>query len=215
MTLIALGTIVAVATGMAVLHRGAGIAAGPTPEAAYRAQIARVCQAVNTAEHARQRDEEVLRRALARARTTRAQRDAILVTTRATISRNGRNLADLRSLDAPAASRAQHLTATTVWGRNLERARQFAVRLDRSTDRADLRRAIAPLTAARPAIERDLVTLATALQRLGGEACRIHGFGERPALLPPLEPGEPLGPDVNPPPLSTPDVSQNDRPTGS
>ena len=38
----------------------------PDTQVAYRAQIVRVCQAVNAAERARQRDEAVLRRALAR-----------------------------------------------------------------------------------------------------------------------------------------------------
>jgi DNA-binding SARP family transcriptional activator len=200
--LIVLGTVVGVATGMAVIgdrvRRGTGNAASTTPEAAYRAQVVRVCQAVNTAERARQHNEDVLRRALAAARTTRSQREAILEATRATIARDGRNLADLRSLEPPAASRVQHLAATQVWDRNLERARRFAVRLDGSANRADLLRAIAPLTAARPAIERDLVTLTAGLQRLGGNECRIHGFSERPVLLPALHPGEPPGPDVNP-----------------
>ena len=209
---IVLGTVVGLATGIGVIaDHVLGGTGRPTPEAAYRAQIVRVCQAVNTAERVRQRDEDLLRRALTRARTTRSQRDAILEATRATISRNARNLADLRSLQPPAASRGQHLAATTVWGRNLERTRQFAVRLDRSANRTDLRLAIAPLTAARPAIGRDLVTLTTALQRLGGNRCQIHRYSERPLVLPPLEHDEPLGPDVNPPALAVPTPTSSSR----
>ena len=214
-TLIVLGTVVAVATGMAVLasrrgHRGAPDTRGRVPRADRPClpggQRGRACSTTRRSGPAPRTDASAHDPIAARRHPRDHPRDDLPQR-----AQPGRPPVARRPRREPRSASA----ASTVWGRNLERARQFAVRLDRSTNRADLRRAIAPLTAARPAIERDLVTLATALQRLGGQACRIHGFGERPALLPPLEPGEPLGPDVNPPPLSTPDVSQNDRPTGS
>jgi DNA-binding SARP family transcriptional activator len=195
MRLIVVGMAVAVAAGMAVIDGGA---APPPPEAEYRAQIVRVCRSVNAAERARLRDEAVLRRALDQAQTPGARRVAILVATRAQISRGGRNLADLQSVVPPAARRAGHLRIESVWSRNLDRIRGVAVRVDGAAGEADLRRAIAPLTAARPAIERDLITLTVGLQRLGGEQCRIHGYSERPVLL------SPLRPDVNPPPTARP-----------
>jgi hypothetical protein len=196
MRLIVLGTAVAVATGMAVIEGGIGGAAPPAPKAEYRAQIVRVCRSVNAAERVRLRDEAVLRRALEQARTPGAKRVAILIATRAQISRSGRNFADLRSVVPPATRRVEHQRVASVWSRNLDRIRRVAVRVDGAAGEAELRGAIATLTAARPAIEGDLVTLTVGLQRLGGEQCRIHGFNERPVLL------SPLGPDVNPPPTA-------------
>jgi hypothetical protein len=162
--------------------------------------VVSVCKEVNAAERARQRDLKRLRHAVNAAYTTRAQRDAILRATRQVVSRGGRNLADLESLEPPAASRALQDATVAVWNRNLDRLRAFGMRLDSSSSRDELRGAIAPLTKARPAMERDSVTLTADLQRLGGSSCRIHRFSETPIPLPPLrvKHQDHGGPDVAP-----------------
>jgi hypothetical protein len=178
--------------------------ATPTPDtaalAAYRSQVVDVCRQVNAAERARRRDLKRLRHSVNAAYTTRAQRDAILLATRRVISRGGRNLADLESLEPPAESAALQAEAVRVWNRNLDRQRAFGERLDSASGRRELLGAIAPWTRARPASERDSVTLTADLQRLGGSSCRIHRFSETPIPLPPLrvKHQDHGGPDVAP-----------------
>ena len=201
--LTALGTVAGVVVGMLLISgdapRSEDSAALAVSPSTYRAQIVKVCQRVNASELARRRDATVLSRKLRRARTTAAQRDAILVATRASISRGGSNLAALRSLEPPDASRALHASTAQVWDRSLDRSRQFSVRLDASTNRPELLRAIAPLTQARAANQEDAVELVAGLQRLGGSQCSISRFSERPVPLPPLRGDDGSRPDVTPP----------------
>jgi hypothetical protein len=176
--------------------------------AAYRAQVVKVCGRVNAAERARRRDATSLARKLKAARTTRAQRDAILVATRATISRGGSNLAALKSLAPPQSSRGLHADTVDVWDRSLDRSRAFAVRLDEASDRKALLGAIAPLTQARAASQEDAVDLVAGLQRLGGPQCEIIRFSERPVPLPPLRRRHRPGPDVSAPVREAPTPAQ-------
>ena len=208
----ALGTVVGVAAGMLTLGDhppdNTGSAAVAPSGQAYRTQVVGVCERVNAAERLRLRDLKRLRHAVNAAYTTRAQRDAILVATRGVVSRGGRNLAQLQTLEPPQASRALHAATVQLWNRSLDRMRDFGVRLDSSSNRSELRSAIAPLTTARPAMERDSVTLAADLQRLGGSGCQIHSFSEQPVPLPPLRKHknkpDASGPDVAPRSTATP-----------
>jgi hypothetical protein len=77
----------------------------------------------------------------------------------------------------------------------LARLRAYAARVDRSSTRLELLRAIDTLSKSRPAWQDEQVTVTAGLQRLGGADCRIHEFGDRPIPLPPS------GPDVRPPEL--------------
>jgi serine/threonine protein kinase len=198
--LLAVGVVAGVATGMLVFgdggSGGADSPGSPSSPAAYRERVVDVCEGVNAADHRARREAATLRRALHQhPRSTLIQRDAILVATRASISLSGRNLADLRSLEPPADSSALHRTVEQVWDRSLARLRAYAARVDRSSTRPELLRAVDTLSKSRPAWQDEQVTVTAGLQRLGGAGCRIHEFGGRPIPLPPS------GPDVRPPEL--------------
>jgi serine/threonine protein kinase len=202
--LLAVGVAAGVATGMLVLgNGGSGGADPPSSPAAYRERVVEVCENVNAADRRSRREAATLRRTLRDAPSTRTQRDAILVATRASISLSGRNLADLRSLEPPANSRILHRTVEQVWDQSLARLRAYAVRVDRSSTGPELLRALDTLSKWRPAWQEEKVTVTAGLQKLGGEGCRIHKFSDRPIPLPPLE-GEDGLPDVRPPEFRPP-----------
>jgi len=209
LALMALGTIAGVAAGMIALGGperrnspeaapSAGAApsggAGATGGAAavdsaasdYEARVVEVCEDVNRAFRVQRRDTATLRRQLKRARSTRTQRDAILIMIRSRVDRGGHNLAALRSLEPPAARARLHAQTDDLWERNLDVFRDYAVRLDRVSNRRELLRAIDPLTSARPSLEKRFVAMKAGMQKLGGPECEIDLYVERPVPLPPL-----------------------------
>jgi DNA-binding SARP family transcriptional activator len=209
LALMALGTIAGVAAGMIALAGpegrnspeaappggaspggGAaatgGAAAAETAAAEYQDEVVEVCERMNRSFRVLKRDTATLRSRLRRARTTRAQRDAILILIRIRIERGGHNLAALRSLEPPPKRAQLHAQTEVLWERNLDVFRAYAVRLDRVSNRRELLRAIGPLTSARPALDKRFVSLKAGLQKLGGDECEIDLYVERPVPLPPL-----------------------------
>ena len=210
LALMALGTIAGVAAGMIALggpeRRNApeaappggaspgggaaatgGAAAVESAASDYQARVVEVCEDVNRAYRVQRRDTATLRRDLKRARSTRTQRDAILIMIRSRVERGGHNLAALRSLEPPAERARLHAQTEELWERNLDVFRAYEVRLDRVSNRRSLLRAIDPLTSARPALEKRFVAMKAGLQKLGGRDCEIDLYVERPVPLPPLD----------------------------
>ena len=211
LALMALGTIAGVAAGMIALggpeRRNSPEAAPPAGAPApgggaaatggaaavasaasdYQARVVEVCEDVNRAYRVQRRDTATLRRDLKRARSTRTQRDAILIMIRSRVERGGHNLAALRSLEPPPERARLHAQTEELWERNLDVFRAYEVRLDRVSNRRSLLRAIDPLTSARPALEKRFVAMKAGLQKLGGRDCEIDLYVERPVPLPPLE----------------------------
>jgi DNA-binding SARP family transcriptional activator len=188
LALMALGTVAGVVTGMLALGDATppdtGNASALGRPSAFQSQVVDVCKGVNASFVASRRDAVLLRRRLRTAKTTMLQRDAILEATSAAIDRGGHNLANLRSLEPPASRRALVAETARLWDANLERLRKYALRLDRVTNRRQLLKAIEPLSDARPAMERDFVSVKAGLQRLGGPACAIDLYVARPIPLP-------------------------------
>jgi DNA-binding SARP family transcriptional activator len=186
--LLALGTVAGVATGMVALNSSGssdgGGAASATSAETYRAEVVRVCVGVNESSRQRDRDARTLRAALRRAKTTTQQRNAVLVATRASLSRGSHNLADLRSLRPPEASRALHEATDDAWERSVARVRELSLRLDRAATRREFLKAIDFLSRGRPAWQEEQVTVTAGLQRLAGPDCDIRAFDERPVFLP-------------------------------
>src|SRR5215213_8769990 len=92
-----LSTVVGVATGMFTLRdqvfpREAGTAAA-VPVSVYEQHVGRVCDEVNDNDRRRAREEKTIRRQLQRAKTTIAQRNALLDGVRRTTTRAGQTLA--------------------------------------------------------------------------------------------------------------------------
>ena len=210
LALMALGTIAGVAAGMIALggperrnspeaapSAGAapgggaaatgGAAAVASAASDYQARVVEVCEDVNRAYRVQRRDTATLRRQLKRARSTRTQRDAILIMIRSRVERGGHNLAALRSLEPPPERARLHAQTEELWERNLDVFRAYEVRLDRVSNRRSLLRAIDPLTSARPALEKRFVAMKAGLQKLGGRDCEIDLYVERPVPLPPLK----------------------------
>jgi DNA-binding SARP family transcriptional activator len=184
--LLVAGVVVAMIVLGGAARPGTEGAASSTSDAAYTAQVLRLCQRVNGAERAREDDAATLRTALRRAASTSAQREAILVAARASIARGDRNLADLRSIVPPAQRRFLHRATDSTWDRSLARLRAFAVRIDRAATRRELLHAMDRFAKDRPTWQSERINVTAGLQRLGGPRCRIHGFSDRPIALPEL-----------------------------
>jgi hypothetical protein len=171
-----LGTIVGVGTGMFTLAdevapKHAGSAQASLPQ--YQQSIAAVCGEINRHERDRAQEAGKLARRLRKAKTTLAQRNALLESTLRSLRNGEHDLAMFASLDAPQALRTAERTTAWAWSRNLERVRDYAHRLDLVSSRAKFYAAITTLAGIREPQQRDGTTLRTELLRLGGGQCKL------------------------------------------
>lgn len=185
-----LSTVLGIATGMFTLRdevlpseRGSA-AALSIP--AYQQQVGRVCDELNADELLRARETKALPTRLKRARTTLAQRNALLDAVRKTTSRSEHALAAFSALEAPRALLAARRATVRGWNRNLTRVRDYAVRLDRARTRAHLLAAIDFLSNIRTELAQDSVKLTSGLDRLGGASCELRTPIVTPAFTLPL-----------------------------
>jgi hypothetical protein len=239
-------TVVGVATGMFTLRdqvfpREAGTARAVSAPA-YQQDIGRICDEVNDNDRRRARDDKRVRGELRRAKTTIAQRNALLDGVRRTATRSGHTLASFTALDPPPTFVAARRETEAAWNRNLARLRGYAERLDRAATRAHLDRAVEHLSKLRTPLARDGDRVRSGLQRLGAADCDLEPpIVPRTYTLPALErdkkdrphtidmppsddapgesppPAEPdageIAPQVNPPPQPAPEPGAGLPPT--
>jgi hypothetical protein len=171
-----LSTVVGLATGMFTLRDQlfpgeSGSAQASLPE--YQQSVGDLCRDLNEAERARAEDARRLAKRLRRARTTLAQRNALLDGVRRSIARGGHELALFEGLNVPSTLVSRHRATAKVWDRNLELLRDYAQRLDGSRDARQLSTAIEALSRSRPALGRNGVSLRAGLVGLAGGRCRL------------------------------------------
>jgi hypothetical protein len=199
--------VVGVATGMFTLRdqvfpSEAGSAAAVSVPV-YRQQVGGICDRVNEDDRDRAKQDVQVRRRLARATTTTAQRNALLDGVRRTSARSGQTLAAFNGFQPPKGLAAARRDTQAAWDRNLARLRDYAQRLDVVTTRAQLLAAVRHLSGMRPGIAKDGVALRSGLQRLGGAQCdlqapRVTATFTLPAL--------PRGTSAGGPAVDTPDA---------
>jgi hypothetical protein len=172
-----LSTVVGLATGMFTLRdqvfpseRGT---AGAIDEGAYRARVGRICDELNAVERARRRDDRRLARELKSARTTTAQRDALLDFARRSASRSSHALAGFAGLRAARGTGSTHKATVASWQRNHARVLDYIERLDRAPGRNGLLAAVDHLSRERTALAQDGQRINEGLQRLGTDSCDI------------------------------------------
>jgi len=177
-----------------VFPREAGTAAA-VPVSVYEQHVGRVCDEVNDNDRRRAREEKTIRRQLQRAKTTIAQRNALLDGVRRTTTRAGQTLATFSALETPAALVATSRNTETLWSRNLARSRDYALSLERAGSRAQLLAALEHLSTLRPALARDGDKIRSGLQRLGAASCDLEApIVIRTFTLPQLHKKEPTAP---------------------
>jgi hypothetical protein len=205
-----LSTVVGVATGMFTLRdqvfpQESGTA-GAISENAYRADVGEICDELNDADRARRRDDRRLGKELEKARTTLAQRDALLDAARRSSARSSHALAGFAALRPPATDRATHRSTAGVWTQNVERLDAYVARLDQADGRKGLMVAVRRLAHDRPAFARDGRQVNTGLKRLGENRCVIDPPVVPKTVTLPADPQRP-SPRVNTPkgtPTATP-----------
>lgn len=172
-----LSTVVGVATGMFTLRDqvfpGEGSTASAVNEGAYRAHVGRICDELNESEEERRGDDKKLARRLKAARTTLAQRDALLDAARRSAARSSHTLAEFAGMRAPSSAAAVHRATVARWRRNLDRVLAYIERLDRAPDRKGLMAAANRLSLDRSALARDGLRVNEGLERLGADNCDI------------------------------------------
>jgi hypothetical protein len=185
-------TVVGIATGMFTLRdevfpqeSGTAGAAGVT---SYRQHVGGICDELNEADLARSRENHRLARRLKAARTSLAQRDALLDGVRRTTARSAHALSGLSGLDAPERYVGAQRKVELLWKRNLDRILVYTDRLDQATGRRDLIAAVQVLAHDRSALQRDGLEINAGLERLGEGDCRLRPpIVDRTITLPPLE----------------------------
>jgi hypothetical protein len=173
-----LSTVVGVATGMftlrdQVLPREAGTAVA-VPMSVYEQRVGDICDETNDNDRARARADRTIRKQLKTAKTTTAQRNALLDGVRQTIARSGHALAAFTALETPKALAVTRDHTQAAWNRNLARLRDYALRLDRSATRSQLLATLDHLATMRPLLASDGVTLTSGLERLGRANCDLR-----------------------------------------
>jgi hypothetical protein len=175
-----LSTVVGIATGMFTLRdqvfpRESGSAqAGSTSTSAFQQQVGGVCDEINADDRRRARQIKTIHKQLKRAKTTTAQRNALLDGQRQTIARSSHALASFAALEPPKDLRATDRAVKAAWNRNLTRLQSYAERLDRAGTRPELAAAVRYLATLRTPLVRDGVELMSGLQRLGGANCDLR-----------------------------------------
>jgi len=133
-----------------------------------------VCDELNDNDDFRARDETAIKRRLQQARTTVAQRNALVDGVRRTASRSANALASFNALETPTALAAVGRDTEAAWNRHLARLRGYALSLDRAGTRAQLVATLDQLTTLRPALARDSDKLRSGLGRLGVANCDLE-----------------------------------------
>lgn len=167
--------VVGVATGMFTLRdkifpEEAGTAVALP---AYQGRVGGICTAIDDEERRRARALRVAVRETERATTTADQRDALASAQRETTARSGRLLAQFEGLETPKRLEPIRRSTEGAWKRNLARLRDYVVRLDHVTGRAELLAALDHLSGIGPKLSEDGVTLMSGLSRLGGADCDL------------------------------------------
>lgn len=171
------GTLVAIATGMIALGNRVfpdhtnNAQASSVPE--YQLKVGAICSSINRHDQDRSRETAAMSRRLKRARTTRAQRDALMTSTQRTMRNARDDLTQLAALPAPDQLVAIATRTTRTWQRNLDRVEEYVHRLDEAGTRPQLYAAVRRLASARAPIQRDLMTIRTGLRSLGGIQCGL------------------------------------------
>jgi uncharacterized membrane protein YgcG len=173
-----LSTVVGVATGMFTLRDqvfpGEAGSARAVSVPAYQQQVGRICDEVNDDDRRRAHEDTIVKTRLQRAKTTIAQRNALLDPVRRTVARSGHTLASFAALDTPTALAASRHHTEAAWNANLARLRDYAQRLDRVRTRPQLLAAIDHLSRLRSLFTSDSVKLASGLERLGAANCDLQ-----------------------------------------
>jgi hypothetical protein len=121
-------TAVAVATGMFTLRDKifppeAGNATASIGQ--YQQSVGDICRELNEADRAGARSARRFAAKLKRARTTLAERNAVLDSRRAVLTRSERGLAHFEGLNVPRALLALQRVTVAAWNRGVERLRDF------------------------------------------------------------------------------------------
>jgi len=173
-----MSTVVALATGMFTLRdhifpQESDLAAAISVPA-YQQEVGEVCDEINVNDRRRARDDKAIRKELHRAKTTLAQRNALLDGVRRSSARSGHALATLSGLATPDELAAVQRDTEVVWNRNLARVRGYSMELDRAGTRRRMLAAVDHLAAMRPALARDGDRLRAGLERLGADRCDLE-----------------------------------------
>jgi len=207
-----LSTVVAVATGMFTLRdhifpREAGTAAAVSVPA-FQSEVGEVCDELNVNDRRRARDDKAIRRKLPRAETTLAQRNLLLDGVRRSATRSGHALASFAGLTTPEGLEGVRRETEAVWNRNLDRLREYAMRLDRAGTRRRMIVAVDQLAKQRPAIGHDGDRVRSGLERLGAESCDLEpSIVTSSYTVPPVrreQEDDAVTPAVNAPPADAP-----------
>jgi hypothetical protein len=180
-----LGTIVAVATGMFTLRdqifpsdSGRAVAS----PAGYQQSVGIVCDALNGADSARVADARNLNRQLRKARTTLAQRNAVLAGWNRVLARSQHELGVFEGFDVPNGVLTQERATAAAWSRIVTLLENFTQRLDSVGNEAGLVAAVKTLPAMRTALAADGIAQTAGLTDLGGPYCRLN----TPSSIPPI-----------------------------
>jgi hypothetical protein len=172
-----LSTALAVATGMFTLRdqifpprESVG---APASVELYEHSVASICSALNHADRARARSARRLATRLPRARSTLAQRNALLDSTKQVLVSSEHQLASFTALDVPGVLMTRQRETAAAWDRIVARLRGYAQRLDAASGQRDLLAVVRTLPRTRTALARDRVTRARGLTNLGGGRCRL------------------------------------------
>lgn len=107
------------------------------------------------------------------ARTTLAQRNALLDSAKDILARSEHRLAGFKGLDVPVDLAARERATAAAWDRMFTRWRAYVQRLGAVTSRRDLLSAVKTLPEMRTALGRDKVTRNSGLAKLGGSHCEL------------------------------------------
>jgi hypothetical protein len=187
-----LSTVVGIATGMFTLRdqvfpRESG-SAQAVSSSAFQQQVGAVCDDVNADDRRRARQVKAIHKQLRTAKTTTAQRNALLDGQRQTIARSGDALASFAAIETPESLRSADREVKAAWNRNLGRLQSYAERLDRVETRPQLVAALHYLSSLRTPLARDGIKLMSGLRRLGGANCDLRTpINTKTFPLPPLK----------------------------
>ena len=188
-------------------------------EVSYAKDVGAVCDDMNAAQAARRRAALRLRERLDRAKTTIAQRNALIDDTQSTIDRFTRVFGAFRELGAPRRLARLHRATAGAWGDSLERLRRYRTLLAGGFTRPRLVAILERFPRKSGLIiEAQGVDVRAGLERLGGAECDLAALKTvRVFTLPPVDSPRPKsdpGPLVptprQPPPAPAPPVPTPD-----
>jgi hypothetical protein len=141
---------------------------------AYEQAVGTTCDALNEADRARVRNARRLARRLSHARTTLAQRNALLDSTKQLLAASEQALADFKGLNVPRARAGLAHDTASVWDRMVERLHGYAQRLDSATNRDEFLATVKTLPTMRTVLARDGVKRGAGLTKLGNGRCKLE-----------------------------------------